>query len=54
MSLVAGRPVTAQERDGLWAIAGVDVYRLLTELSRWTQEEYETWLAGMLLRVLGP
>jgi len=54
MSLVAGRPVTPQERDGLWAIAGVDVYRLLTELSRWTQEEYETWLAGMLLRVLGP
>jgi AcrR family transcriptional regulator len=46
MTLVAGRPVTPQERDGLWAIAGVDVYRLLTELPGWTRHEYQAWLAG--------
>jgi AcrR family transcriptional regulator len=54
MSLVAGRPVTPRERDGLWAIAGVEVYRLLTEISGWTRKEYQTWLAGVFARLLGP
>jgi len=54
MALVAGRPVTPRERDGLWAIAGVDVYRLLTELAGWSGEEYRTWLAGVFTRLLGP
>jgi hypothetical protein len=54
MALVAGQPVTPQQRDGLWAIAGVDVYRLLTELSAWTAEEYQAWLAGVFVRLLGP
>jgi AcrR family transcriptional regulator len=53
MSLVAGRSVTPRERDGLWAIVGVETYRLLTELSGWTSEEYETWLAEVLMRLLG-
>lgn len=53
MSLVAGRSVTPLERDGLWAIVGVEVYRLLTELSGWTREEYEMWLAAVLIRLLG-
>ncbi len=54
MALVAGRPVTPPQRDGLWAIAGVDVYRLLTELPGWTPEEYQAWLAGVFARLLGP
>ncbi len=54
MVLVAARPVTPRERDGLWAIAGVDVYRLLTELSGWTPGEYQAWLAGVFVRLLGP
>jgi len=53
MSMVAGRPVTPRERDGLWAIVGVEVYRLLTKLSGWTPEDYETWLAAVLVRLLG-
>ncbi len=44
----------AAQRDGLWAIAGVDVYRLLTELPGWTPEEYQAWLAGVFARLLGP
>jgi len=53
MALVAGRPVTPRERDGVWAITGVDVYRLLTGLAGWTREEYQAWLAGVLVRLLG-
>ena len=53
MALVAGRPVTRQERDGAWAIGGVEVYRMLTGLAGWTREEYQAWLAGVLVRLLG-
>jgi len=53
MALVAGRPVTRQERDGVWAISGVEVYRILTGLAGWTREEYQAWLAGVLVRLLG-
>ena len=50
--LVAGRPLTDRERDGLWAVVGVEVYLLLTELSGWSPAEYEAWLADTLLRLL--
>lgn len=53
LALVAGRPVTPQERDGLWAVTGVEVYRLLTELPGWTPREYQAWLAGVFVRLLG-
>jgi len=53
MALVAGRPVTPQERDGLWAVTGVEVYQLLTELAGWTPAEYQAWLAGVIARLLG-
>jgi AcrR family transcriptional regulator len=54
MALVAGRQLTPQERDGLWAIAGVDVYQLLCDLSGWTRAEYQAWLADVLVRLLAP
>jgi AcrR family transcriptional regulator len=53
VALVAGRPVTPQERDGLWAVTGVEVYQLLTGLAGWTPAEYQAWLAGVIARLLG-
>jgi AcrR family transcriptional regulator len=54
-ALVAGRAVTPEECDGLWAVLGVDVYQLLTELRGWTPQQYETWLAHLIDRLLpGP
>ncbi len=51
-SLVAGRAVTAEECDGLWAVTDVEVYRLLTDLRGWTADQYETWLADVIERLL--
>lgn len=53
-TLVARRPVSDQERDGLWAIVGPDVFRSLTALSGWTAVQYQDWLADLLVRLLGP
>src|SRR5215207_4504963 len=52
MSLVAGRAPTGEERDGLWAVLAVEVYQLLTELSGWTPQQYETWVAAVIDRLL--
>lgn len=51
-SLLTGRAVTAEECDGLWAVLDVEVYRLLTELRGWTTQQYETWLADVIDRLL--
>lgn len=51
-SLVAGRPVTAEERDGLWAVLAIEVYRLLTRSSGWSPQQYEAWIADVILRLL--
>jgi AcrR family transcriptional regulator len=54
-ALVAGRAVTPEEADGLWAVLTVEVYQLLTELRGWTPQQYEDWLAGVIDRLLpGP
>ena len=54
-ALVAGRAVTAEEVDGLWALAAVEVYQMLTELRGWTPRQYEHWLADVVERLLpGP
>jgi len=53
LSLVAGRAVTGEERDGLWAVLGMEVYQLLTELSGWTPQQYQAWVAGVIDRLLG-
>jgi AcrR family transcriptional regulator len=54
-ALVAGRAVTAEEIDGLWAVLAVEVYQLLTQLRGWTPQQYENWLAGVIDRLLpGP
>lgn len=51
--MVAGRAVSQRECDGVWAVAGVEVYLLLTEIRGWSDEQYESWLADTILRLLG-
>ena len=54
-ALVAGRAITPEECDGLWAVLAVEVYHLLTDLRGWTPQQYENWLAGVIDRLLpGP
>lgn len=50
--LVAGRAVTAEECDGLWAITNVEVYRLLTVVQGWKTRQYTRWLADAMVRLL--
>lgn len=51
-ALVAGRPVTREERDGLWALLSVEVWHLLIDLSGWSEEQYQAWLEKAILRLL--
>lgn len=53
-ALVAGRPLTRQERDGLWAITGPDIYHSLTARSGWTVTQYQDWLTDVFIRLLSP
>jgi AcrR family transcriptional regulator len=40
--------------ETLWAITSAEVYNLLTIDRGWSSEEYETWLANILTRLLLP
>jgi AcrR family transcriptional regulator len=51
-ALIAGRRVTDQEVDGLWAVMAVEVYELLTMVRGWTPRQYERWLATVIERLL--
>lgn len=42
----------AKARDILWAFTGRDLYRMLVIEQRWTSEEYEDWLAQLLIHNL--
>jgi AcrR family transcriptional regulator len=52
LELVLGRPPTAAERDGVWAIVSPEVYLLLVEESGWAPEQFEEWIATTLERVI--
>ena len=52
LELIVGRPPTAAERDGVWAIVSPEVYLLLVEESGWAPEQYEAWVAATLERVV--
>jgi AcrR family transcriptional regulator len=52
--LIAQRPISATERDGLWAVTSMEVYQLLVERNGWTPEQYESWMAETILRLVGP
>ena len=54
LALVAGRPVTDEERDSVWAVSSVEVHQLMTGVSGWPDERYEIWLADAVERALAP
>lgn len=41
-----------QARDILWAFTGRDIYRMFVIERGWTSEEYEKWLAQLLIKTL--
>jgi AcrR family transcriptional regulator len=52
LELVVGRPPTATERDGVWAIVSHEVGVLLLDEAGWTPEQYEAWVETTLERVI--
>ncbi|MCL6756493.1 MULTISPECIES: TetR/AcrR family transcriptional regulator [Candidatus Rhabdochlamydia] len=50
-SLATGLSPT-KARDILWAFTGRDLYRMLVIEQSWTSDEYEEWLAQMLINAL--
>lgn len=52
LEMIVGRPATAEERDGVWAVVSPEVYLLLVEESGWRTEQYEAWLAATLEHVI--
>lgn len=50
--LIAGRPVSDTERDGLWAVLSMEVYQLLVNRAGWSPARYEEWLAETIGRLL--
>ncbi len=52
--LVAGRPISDTERDGLWAVLSMEVYQLLVDRAGWSAARYEEWLADTIARLLPP
>jgi AcrR family transcriptional regulator len=52
MSMISGAPVTEHQADAMWAVVDIGLYRMLTDLRGWTDEQYETWLADAIDRLL--
>ncbi|HEX2383388.1 MAG TPA: helix-turn-helix domain-containing protein [Acidimicrobiales bacterium] len=52
IKLIAGREPTVAERDGVWALTSPEVYLLLVENSGWSADQYESWMAETLERVV--
>jgi hypothetical protein len=52
MALITGRRPSEEECDGLWALLDIGVYRMLTDLRGWSPQQYETWLADAIDRLL--
>jgi hypothetical protein len=50
--LIAGRPVTPEECDGLWAVMGVEVYDMLTGPRGWSARQYEQWMVAVIDQLL--
>jgi AcrR family transcriptional regulator len=52
LELIVGRAPTVAERDGIWALTSPEVYLLLIEVSGWSGDQYEAWIAETLERVI--
>lgn len=45
--------ITAQKaQDIIWAFTGRDLYRMLVIERKWSSDEYESWLASLLIKTL--
>jgi AcrR family transcriptional regulator len=42
----------SEARDILWTLTGRDMYRMLVVERKWTSDEYEKWLAQLLIKTL--
>jgi AcrR family transcriptional regulator len=51
-ALVTGHEVAPERVDAVWAVVDGGVFRMLTDLRRWSIEQYEAWLAGMIDHLL--
>lgn len=52
LTAVADRPVADTEVDAMAAVLGSAVYFTLTYESGWSDEQYQTWAADVMLRLL--
>jgi AcrR family transcriptional regulator len=52
IELIVGREPSVAERDGVWALTSPEVYQLLVESSGWSADQYESWMADTLQRVI--
>lgn len=50
--IVVGGPVDDEVLDGLWVVMGADVFQLLTQIGKRSVDDYESWLATMIRRLL--
>jgi AcrR family transcriptional regulator len=53
VGLVLGRPGDDDLVDTVWAVTGVDVFHLLTDIRGWSVPRYEEWVRTTLTTVLG-
>jgi AcrR family transcriptional regulator len=52
VELVLGRPGDDDVVDTVWALTGVDVFHLLTDVRGWSADRYEQWVRQTLEKVL--
>lgn len=52
LTTILDRVPSEEQVDGLQALMSNDVYLLLTELSGWGREQYESWMADAVARLL--
>lgn len=52
IELVIGGEADDDLCDGVWALASVDVFHLITGIAAWSVARYESWLAEVLTRLL--
>jgi AcrR family transcriptional regulator len=52
LTMVAGRPLTDIEAEGATAVLGNDVHLILTGPYGWSDEQYTTWAADTVVRLL--
>lgn len=54
IALIAGHDVERQHAEGLWVVMNDQGYQLLVRHARWSDAQYERWLAHTITRLLDP